>query len=151
MVFSFVAVDSRLNIHRRLNRKASERSSKTTCGGLRETWTMASHATSPKPTTDGSSGRYSIPLASTPNGAFLIAGHFASSDFTVFRIDARTGALTRIPGSPFPASGPVNGMKVTPNGKFLAASFGGLGGLEMFKVSYNGALSPVPGSPFGAF
>src|SRR5215475_5974616 len=73
--------------------------------------------------TGGSAGKGGISLTTTPNDQFLIAANAGSVDITVYSI-AANGALTAVAGSPFPA-GPgasPDGIKVTPDGKFLAVA-----------------------------
>lgn len=90
-----------------------------------------------------------ISLAETPDGQFLMAGNAGSSNVTVFRI-AANGALTPITGSPFSAGASPDGMRVTPDGKFLAVAFPFAlsGSVGMFTIAPSGALTPVTGSPF---
>jgi DNA-binding beta-propeller fold protein YncE len=92
-------------------------------------------------------------LAVTPDGRYLMAGSVSASVIRVFEIDA-VGALTETASSPFLLpldSGPA-GMKVSPDGRFLAVALtgfsGGQGGVGMFLVSGAGALMLAPGSPF---
>lgn len=86
-----------------------------------------------------------ISLATTPDGRFLMAGNPSSETITSFSIGA-DGSLTAIPGSPFFAGGTPIGMKVSPNGKFLAAGL--FGRVAIFAIAPDGSLTPVPGSPF---
>jgi 6-phosphogluconolactonase len=94
-----------------------------------------------------------ISLAVTPDDQFLIATNNASGNITVFGI-AVNGSLAPVPGSPFPAGagGLMDGIKVTPDGKFLAVarSFGvlGPGPVSVFGITATGGLVPVSGSPF---
>ena len=82
----------------------------------------------------------------SPNGNFLFVANFESSSATsVFSINATTGALTQVAGSPFLAAA-GNAVTVSPNGQFLYV-FGG----DMSAFSINattGALTNVPGSPY---
>jgi hypothetical protein len=81
-------------------------------------------------------------VAPTPDGRFLMAPHVDNSfspGINVFSIGSN-GALTPIPGSPFPVSAGGVGLKFTPDGKFLA-SVGG--DTEMFRVSPGGALTSL--------
>jgi hypothetical protein len=86
-------------------------------------------------------------------GQFLFAANSASRDVSVFTIDANTGALTLVPGSPFPLqpgfSGISDGISVaaTPDGRFLMASSSVFINITIFSIGSNGALAPVPGSP----
>ena len=95
-----------------------------------------------------------IPLRSVldSSGRFLFAS-LSAGGIAAFAVDASTGALNKVPGSPFPtANFPANAI-VTPAG-FLYLS--DAVGVEGFKVDgTTGVLTPVPGSPFtfavGAF
>ncbi len=86
-------------------------------------------------------------------GNFLYASNDLSNSISGFSIDAITGALTPVPGSPF-ATGVVSpeghSLAVTPDGQFLYA--GNPGSADMlasaFSIASNGALTPIPGSPF---
>ena len=89
---------------------------------------------------------FGISLAVTPNGQFLMAGNPASERITAFRIEA-DGSLAAVPGSPFFAGGKPIGMKVSPNGKFLAAGL--LGRVGIFGIAPDGSLTSIQGSPFG--
>jgi 6-phosphogluconolactonase (cycloisomerase 2 family) len=90
-----------------------------------------------------------ISLATTPDDNFLIAANSASENLTVYSI-AANGALSLVPGSPFPAGpgGLLYGIKITPDGKFLAVARDA--GVSMFSISALGGLMAVPGSPFTA-
>jgi len=101
---------------------------------------------SPFPLDGFGPGSGGISLAVTPNGQFLMAGNPLSERITSFSI-GRDGSLTTAPGSPFFAGGQPSGMKVSPNGKFLAAGL--LGGVAMFSIAPDGSLTAVQGSPFG--
>ncbi len=87
-------------------------------------------------------------------GHFLFASNAASGDVSVFTIDPDGGALTLVPGSPFPLGNftpPVEGIPLspTPDGSFLMAADIGIGGMiTVFSIASTGALTPVPGSPF---
>src|SRR5215469_665364 len=96
--------------------------------------------------TGGSSGNPGgISLAATPDGKFLMAGNAGSQNITVFSI-AANGVLAPVVGSPFPAGGPPDGMKISPNGLFLAT--GTVGPVAVLSIGSKGALTPVSGSPF---
>jgi 6-phosphogluconolactonase len=104
---------------------------------------------SPFPT--GRSGGSGISLAVTPDGQFLMAGNGGSHNITVFSI-APDGALTPIPGSPFHVDTEPDGMKVSPDGHFLAVALPyfqkGAGAVAMFSIAANGRLTSIAGSPF---
>jgi 6-phosphogluconolactonase (cycloisomerase 2 family) len=99
-----------------------------------------------------------LELAVDPSGKFLFTpvleppnGVFA------FIIDATTGILTAVPGSPFSFSGqtvansnPV-GIVVDSTGQFVYVALAGGSQVAAFSInSGTGALAPVPGSPFPA-
>jgi 6-phosphogluconolactonase (cycloisomerase 2 family) len=92
-------------------------------------------------------------VAPTPDGRFLIAaGHDDSflPSLTVFSIDSK-GGLTPIPGSPFSSMVAPVGIKISPDGKFLAVVGDDI---EMFRIGPDGALTSLgvtsgPGFPFG--
>lgn len=66
-----------------------------------------------------------------------------------YTIDASSGALTPVAGSPFHASNdPGNALAIDPSGKFLFLA--GTGGLAEFLVNADGTLTAVAGSPFAA-
>ncbi len=82
-------------------------------------------------------------------GVSLTAGNIS-----VFSVDADTGALTPISGSPFEAGAQPTAMTIDPTSKFLYES-SNLGvitpsnNISAFTISpTTGALTPVPGSPF---
>src|SRR5262249_22108191 len=70
------------------------------------------------PFATGGSGMNGMSLAATPDGKYLIAANSTSNNASVYSI-AANGALTAIPGSPFALGLSPDGIKITPNGKFL--------------------------------
>jgi 6-phosphogluconolactonase len=96
-----------------------------------------------------------------PTGKFLYATYGINNEIAAFSIDATSGALTAVPGSPFTTGGSetpiVTGLAVDPSGKFLIAGLefslqpGEMRScLDVLSIdSGTGALSLVPGSPFG--
>jgi len=104
-------------------------------------------AGSPFPT--GGEGIAGISVSATPDGRFLMAANNTgiAHSITVFSI-AADGALTPIAGSPFPTQSRPVGMKVTPNGKFLAVAEPWaepeVQGMEMFSIAApDGALTSL--------
>jgi hypothetical protein len=93
-------------------------------------------------------------LAADPDykgGRFLFASDFNSGDFVAFTIDASTGALTLVPGSPFSNPGfSASSMNVDGTGSYLYATAGTTTGdvFGYFIDQNSGALSPIFGSPF---
>jgi len=88
-----------------------------------------------------------ITLAGSPDGQFLFVGTASNKALVTFMIGAG-GALTQASGIVLPAV--PTGMKVTPDGKFLAAGMPGYiaGAVAMFSIAANGALTLVNGMPF---
>jgi len=77
-----------------------------------------------------------VALVNPPGGQNVVAG---------FSIDQNTGALTPVPGSPFPIGG-VLGLALDPSGQFLFAGINVPGpNIVEFKVESDGSLTPLPG------
>jgi len=103
------------------------------------------------PYATGASGWSDISLAASPNGQFLFAGRAANNSVATFSIaaDGSLSLLSSIAMSVAPA-----GMKVSPDGKYLAVglpAFAGRGGVAMFSVASNGSLTMINGTPFADF
>ena len=91
----------------------------------------------------------------TPDGKFVIVANQGTSNVAVFSLDATTGALTEVPGSPF-ASGQQPGpvaidppvlAGTAPSGKFVFVGNTGAGSLSAYTIDSAGSLTPVPGTP----
>ena len=96
-------------------------------------------------------------LTVDPLGRFL----FGTEDnppgsIAAYTIDATTGAIAAAPGSPFQADSNSTGntrpgaIAVDPNSSFVFASLTETSQIAVFSIASNGALTPVPGSPFSA-
>lgn len=86
-------------------------------------------------------------LVTSPVGPWLFATNTASDDISVLTINAVSGALTPISGSPFTipvATGDSISLAPTPDGRYLISGSGT--GLVVFSIAPNGALTPVAGS-----
>jgi 6-phosphogluconolactonase (cycloisomerase 2 family) len=88
-------------------------------------------------------------------GSLLYVTNESSNDISAFTINPATGALTAVPGSPFPTggfsggvSGPGTSLAVTPDNRFLYATNPGSVDVSVFSIAANGALTPIAGSPF---
>ncbi len=84
---------------------------------------------------------------------FLYVANGGTNNVSAFSINPVTGALTAIPGSPFATGGSAGSgisLATTPDDKFLIATNSGSVNVTVFNIAANGALSPVPGSPFPA-
>jgi 6-phosphogluconolactonase len=106
---------------------------------------------SPFPTVSGPVG-----MAVDPTGKFLyVANHGSdsapSSDISAYTINAASGALNAIQGSPFPTPSGPEGTAVDPTGKFLYVAGPSSSGVAVYSINAgSGALTSIPGSPFPA-
>jgi 6-phosphogluconolactonase (cycloisomerase 2 family) len=88
-----------------------------------------------------------------PSGDFVYAtsSSSSSSDINAFAVQSN-GSLTPIPGSPFALSGTTGALAMDPSGKYLYvedSASGGAGAVAGYTIDEtNGALTPIPGSPF---
>ncbi|HYM75013.1 MAG TPA: FG-GAP-like repeat-containing protein [Candidatus Dormibacteraeota bacterium] len=83
-------------------------------------------------------------------GSFLYASDEGSNDVSAFSVNPVTGALTLVPGAPFPTGGSSFGgisLAATPDGRFLMAGSAGSANIAIFSIAANGALTLV--STFG--
>lgn len=89
-------------------------------------------------------------IAISPDNAFLFVANGGGKSISVFSIDAASGFLTLVTGSPFAtgALGSVTGLAVSPDGKFLFAANTNSGDISAFVVNGDGSLTAAPGSPF---
>ena len=93
-------------------------------------------------------------IKSTIAGNFLFVSNTVSNDVSVFSINASTGTLNLVAGSPFATGGSGDffgiALSPTPNGMFLMAANSGSNNLTVFSIATSGALTPIVGSPFPA-
>jgi 6-phosphogluconolactonase (cycloisomerase 2 family) len=95
----------------------------------------------------------SIGIVADPSAKFLYVSDFENAGIQAFAINASTGLLTPVVGSPFPAGSAPDpgGIAVDPNTKFLYATLLNSGGVAGFTINpTSGALTAVAGSPFPA-
>jgi 6-phosphogluconolactonase (cycloisomerase 2 family) len=93
-----------------------------------------------------------------PRGRFLYVSDAGEREVYAFDIDAGTGALNPVAGSPYPvpdfwSAEPIS-LAVDPSGRYLLAA-SGMSPLRRHVVvmridPLRGSLAPVPGSPFVA-
>src|SRR5690242_15214079 len=85
-------------------------------------------------------------------GNFLFTSNTGSNNVSVFSINAGTGALSLVAGSPFATGGSGDpfgiALSPTPDGMFLMAANSGSNNLTVFSIAGSGALTPIAGSPF---
>ena len=109
--------------------------------------------TTPSPSTTSNTG----PMAIDPTGKFLYVPYqFVvlnvgfDGGIAAYSIDAASGALTAVPGSPFGVGGVPSSIAIDASGRFLIVSIFPLGGgsrLAVFSIDPGtGALTSVPGS-----
>jgi 6-phosphogluconolactonase len=92
-------------------------------------------------------GSGDISLAPAPNGQFLFAGVATNSTVVTFSI-AADGSLTAV--SNVAVGVPPAGMKVSADGNYLAVALpnaGAFGGVAMYSIGANGALTLLNGAP----
>ena len=86
---------------------------------------------------------------STGSGKFGYVTNGGSNNISAYSINATTGAMTPVAGSPFAAGTGPSAIAISPSGKFLA-----VGNLNSHNVSVyaidsgSGVLTPIAGSPF---
>jgi 6-phosphogluconolactonase (cycloisomerase 2 family) len=85
--------------------------------------------------------------ADTPAEFVYVASSFACV-VSAFRIDAGTGALVEVTGSPFSTGGNPEAVAVDPSNRFLYVSNNGADTLSVYAIDAAGGLLAVPGSPF---
>ncbi len=93
------------------------------------------------------SGQSSVAVAAEPSGKFVYVANNGSNDISAYAVDAGSGVLTEVAGSPFAAgAGPLS-VVADPSGKFLLildAGSGSPGQIVTFAIGPTGALSKVP-------
>lgn len=89
-----------------------------------------------------------LPLgnAVTPSGRFMYVNNRDSGDVSAFEIHG-TGAMTVVPGSPFPVAGSPVGIAVSADGRFLYTQ-NLQGTVSALAIAADGTLAAIPGSPF---
>jgi 6-phosphogluconolactonase (cycloisomerase 2 family) len=87
-------------------------------------------------------------VALTPNGQFgYVPG--GSGEVSAFAINATTGGLTAIAGSPLSVGANLTSIAIDPSGRFLYVMDNGSNIIPAFSIDAStGALTAVPGSPF---
>ena len=81
-----------------------------------------------------------------PSGAYLLVTNNLTDNISVYSIDAGSGALSEVAGSPFPANANPTSIVFTHSGKFVYVTNPGIGMVTGFSFT-NGVLSLVPNSP----
>src|SRR5206468_1456463 len=90
-------------------------------------------------------------VAVDPTGKFAYvtnSGTHGDNTVSGYTINATTGALTPIPGSPFAAGLNPLFVVVDPTGKFAYVTNFSDNTVSGYTIDATGALTPIPGSPF---
>ncbi|RFC36553.1 MAG: Lactonase, 7-bladed beta-propeller [Candidatus Nitrotoga sp. LAW] len=82
--------------------------------------------------------------------SFAYVANQGSNNVSAYTIDAGTGTLTPVAGSPFTAGMAPTSVTISPNGAFAYVANIGGGGSAYAINAVTGALTPVAGSPFSA-
>jgi 6-phosphogluconolactonase (cycloisomerase 2 family) len=86
-----------------------------------------------------------------PTGTHLLVTNNFTNNVSVFSIDANSGALTPVAGSPFPANTGPTEILITPSGKFVYVSNPAIGMITAFTFSTSdGTLTQLASSPFSS-
>ena len=98
----------------------------------------------------GSSNVMIVAVACASNLQIAYVANSGDSTVSAYSINANTGALTPVPGSPFVAGLEPESVTVNPAGTFAYVANSG-GTVSAYSINAStGALTPVPGSPFAA-
>jgi 6-phosphogluconolactonase (cycloisomerase 2 family) len=96
--------------------------------------------------TMASGGQTASAPAITPQ--FVYVGNHDSKDLSVFHINAATGKLSPIAGSPFRLETAPTSVVASPNGEFLFVAGDTSAGVFAYKIDSRGAPQAVEDSPF---
>src|ERR1700747_2674206 len=92
-------------------------------------------------------------ITTDPTGHYLFTANYGDGSVSVFSIDAVSGALTAISGSPFRVGGNPLAVTADVSGQFLYVTdlSSNPGTVKAFTINGStGALTTVSGSPFAA-
>jgi 6-phosphogluconolactonase len=83
-------------------------------------------------------------MAVHPGGQFLYVGNYNSDSVSAYSINATTGALTALQGSPFATGHLPNAIVIDPSGQYLYTPNNGANNVSGFAIDPNtGALTPA--------
>jgi trimeric autotransporter adhesin len=103
---------------------------------------------SPSSSGGGSGQQAANAGASVLTPQFVYIGNHDSKDLSVFHINAATGELSPIAGSPFPLETAPTSVVASPNGKFLFVAGDTRAAIFAYKIDSRGAPEAVEDSPF---
>jgi 6-phosphogluconolactonase len=85
----------------------------------------------------------------TQSGSFAFVANVNSNNVSVFQVDASSGELVPVAGSPFPTDLGPEYLAVDASSKFLFVGNAGSNTVSAFQIdATSGKLTPAPGSPF---
>jgi len=88
-------------------------------------------------------------VAFDPTGRFVYVSNQNSNTISAYSINATSGALTPIVGSPFATGSQPTAVAIGPAGKFVYVSNGNSNNISAYTIdATSGALTPMAGSPF---
>jgi 6-phosphogluconolactonase len=94
-----------------------------------------------------SSGTSPEGIRVTPDGKFVVVANQGTNSVAVFSLNATTGALTEVPGSPFASGSAPGPVAIDPSGKFVFVGNTGGNSLSAYMIDSAGSLTPVTGTP----
>ncbi len=84
-----------------------------------------------------------------PSGQYVYVANVNSNNVSGFHLNADSGELTAVPGSPFTAGANPSRVVADPSGRFLYVSNSNGSNVSAYRIAADtGSLSPLPGSPF---
>jgi 6-phosphogluconolactonase (cycloisomerase 2 family) len=93
-------------------------------------------------------GAGAVSIVSDPRGRFVYVANANANTVSGYRVNAATGALTPVPGSPFAAGSLPRSLAIDSEGLFLYAANLNSDNVHGWAIQADGSLSAVPGSPF---
>jgi len=92
-------------------------------------------------------GRAPFSIVFHPSGRFLYMAH-RYAGVGAYTFDAESGAVTPLPGSPYPAQSHTRSLALHPSNRFLYAMNAYSNSISIFRLdAESGALTEMPGSP----
>jgi 6-phosphogluconolactonase (cycloisomerase 2 family)/predicted transcriptional regulator len=99
--------------------------------------------------TGGSFGNRPQEVIFDPSGKFAYVANLSGNNVSAYTVDATTGALTPIAGSPFAAGAAPWIVQFDPSGKFAYLANTNSNNISAYTIdATTGALTPIAGSPF---
>jgi 6-phosphogluconolactonase (cycloisomerase 2 family) len=93
-------------------------------------------------------GDGAVSIVSDPRGRFVYVANANANTVSGYSVDAATGALTAVPGSPFAAGTLPRSLAIDSKGLFLYAANVNSDNVYGWAIQADGSLSAVPGSPY---